>query len=556
MKKSSLFFLCLIVLSFSLSLVAQNGLECIVVEKYYVSSVVDTSVNDLGGRLPVGSVTYRIYADMLPGYKFQAAYGVDVAPVGQVGPGDHELILGTSTLFFNNEDRGATTPSFTKARCADNTVMLDSWLSVGAACVGNFGVMKDKDNGVATVVNGDGVLQNNDPSAGIPLTQQDGLLSGSPEAVTEVGLTNIIGMFDNQNDGTNGPLFSTYNGSWACLGGCEGPSPADNILLIAQITTDGIFWYDLNIQIGTPSGGVERYVARNPVGSEILLPCLSDTFGLPANNNPPIVNITNPANGFTAVEGTSISIAADATVVGSTITQVEFFANGTSIAVDNTAPYTANWTLALGSQNLTAKATAANGLETISSVVSVTGLPSGTLAISITNPTSGSSFVSGNTLSIEATASAPVGATITQVNFLVDGISVGQDNTAPYAIDWVVTPGAHTLTASVTDDNGQQVNSQPVQITGTPTSVSEASAQQILIYPSPVATALMIRILDLEGVFNYSLLDLSGRQLFTGEVVSEGGDIRYAIDMSAVSPGTYFMHLTNGKVNKVERIIK
>lgn len=255
-----------------LALHAQNGLECVMVEKYYISDANDTMVNMDGGVLPVGSVTYRIYADMLPGYKFQAAYGVNT-------PGaDHELRIATTTLFFNNEDRGSTSPTFSKAQSQNNTVMLDSWLSVGAACTGNFGIMKDVDDGVNNAANNDGVLQNNDPLAGIPLTTQDGFISVSgrtPEAVTAVGIATGIAMFDNQNDGTNGPVFSTWNGSWASLNGSMGPDTIDNKVLIAQMTTDGTFSFELNIQIGTPTGGVENYVAKNPVGTEIQLACLT-----------------------------------------------------------------------------------------------------------------------------------------------------------------------------------------------------------------------------------------------------------------------------------------
>gem|GEM_PF-456013 len=252
---------------------AQNGLECVLVEKYYISDANDTIANPDGGVLPVGSVTYRIYADMLPGYRFQAVYGVNT-------PGaEHECRIETSTLFFNNEDRGAATPNFTKAQAADNTVMLDSWLSVGAACKFNYGILKSLDDGVATVSNTylPPVLQNNHPDAGIPLTVQDGIIAGNatPEPVTFVGITTEVLVFDNQNDGTNGPLFLTDNGSWAALNGAVGPDSIDNKVLIAQITTDGIFKFELNIQIGAPLGGVENYVAKNPVGSEIMLPCLT-----------------------------------------------------------------------------------------------------------------------------------------------------------------------------------------------------------------------------------------------------------------------------------------
>ncbi len=238
---------------------SQNGLENVIVEKYYVSDANDATQNLTGGVLPIGSVTYRIYADLLQGYKFQAAYGVP----------DHELRIATTTLFFNNEDRGATSPTYNKNQASQNTVMLDSWLSVGAACTGNFGILKSLDDGDNNVVNADGVLQNNDATAGIPLTIQDGLLAGTPEALTAVGISTEMAMFDAQNDGTNGPVFSTINGSWASLNGSIGPDTIDNKVLIAQITTNGDFSFELNIQVGTPNGGVENYVASNPVGAEI-----------------------------------------------------------------------------------------------------------------------------------------------------------------------------------------------------------------------------------------------------------------------------------------------
>jgi hypothetical protein len=273
---------------------AQNGLENVIVEKYYISDANDANADLVGGVLPVGSVTYRIYADMLQGYKFQAAYGVP----------DHELRIETTTLFWNNEDRGATSPTFSKVNAQKNTVMLDSWLSVGAACVGQYGIMKIYDDGINNAVNSYSpqVLQNNDPAAGIPLTTQDGFFAGSPEPVTTVGISNEITVFDNQNDGTNGPVFSTYNGSWASLNGSFGPDTVDNKVLIAQITTDGVLSFKLNIQIGTPTGGVENYVADNPIGSEIQMASLiySSTTGVQSHSvkNSNISIYPNPSSDF------------------------------------------------------------------------------------------------------------------------------------------------------------------------------------------------------------------------------------------------------------------
>jgi hypothetical protein len=265
MKKT---LLCSAILFAGMLSVNAQGLENIIVEKYYISNANDASVNSVGGVLPVGSVTYRVYVDMLPDYVVQSIYGDP----------NHELRIETSTLFFNNEDRGAVHPTMGFNFLDDNTVMLDSWLSVGAACNGRFGVLKTADDGVGTIVNTDGVLQNNDPLMGIPLTQQDGILlaATAPEPVITVGIGNDITVFDAQNDGTNGPLFSTFNGAWASVNGSAGPDPATNQVLIAQITTDGTFSFNLNIQIRNQTTfAVENYVASAATGNEIEFPALN-----------------------------------------------------------------------------------------------------------------------------------------------------------------------------------------------------------------------------------------------------------------------------------------
>ncbi len=257
-------FLFLAMSFFSVSASAQQGLEGIIVETYYISNTADEVPND-GGTLPSESVTYRVFVDMLPDYKFQAAYGTP--SIG--GEGGHELSISTSTLFFNNEDRGATTPTYTKNQARDNTVMLDSWLSVGAACVGQMGVLKTEDDGVATNQNNDNLLQNNNPAAGIPLTEQDGMITGVPVNATLVGEANLASpIFDNTNEVSNGSSFVMNDGAWSALTGATGPT-ASNRVLIGQFTTNGVFSFKLNIQIGTPAGGVERYVAENPVNDEI-----------------------------------------------------------------------------------------------------------------------------------------------------------------------------------------------------------------------------------------------------------------------------------------------
>ncbi len=247
-----------------------QGLEDIIVERYYVSDANDATDTD-GGTLPEGSVTYRIFVDMLPGYNFQAVYG----------NANHTLQIATTTEFFNNEDRGEQTgEAIGDNRVDENTVALDSWISVGGATDAHLGVLKseDPDGSIVGGANNDGgsegiaggLLVNADASAGLPLTTADGLVAGAPVDVTAVGDLDLS-MFADANDGT---ALVTNGGSWAALGGVQGAT-ASNTVLIAQITTDGELSFELNVQIGTPDGGVERYVASNPIDDEIQFPGLT-----------------------------------------------------------------------------------------------------------------------------------------------------------------------------------------------------------------------------------------------------------------------------------------
>jgi hypothetical protein len=242
---------------------SRNGLENIIVETYYISSKADV-IHD-GGKLEMGSVTYRIFADMLPGYRFQAAYGLS----------GHPLKISTTTSFFNNELFGSVSANdIPVGKLKFNTVMLDSWLSVGAISSVNFGVLKKEDTSVA-IVNADGILENTDDAAGIPISKKDGMIPMSPvPVITYFGIDSaMLNLFSNKNVIAEGQEFITGDGSWASFGGTAGVD-SSNRVIIAQITTDGHFSFELNIQIGTPVGTSENYVARDPVGDEKCEPFL------------------------------------------------------------------------------------------------------------------------------------------------------------------------------------------------------------------------------------------------------------------------------------------
>ena len=287
---------------------SQNGLENVIVEKYYVSNAADSAGSS--GILPVGSVTYRIYADLAPGFNFQALYGV---------PG-HPIKIQSSTSFFNNEDYGAVTPtSISSTNTRKNTVMLDSWFSVGGTANGKVGLLKPEDTD-GSIGNANGILQNADTSIGFPLYQRDGMIGGSPLAATFVGLSSTgngdLGVFDGLS--RVGGDFISSNGSIAALGGAIGPNAANRVL-VGQFTTEGAFHYELNVQIGTPCGGTQNYVSSAPVGNEILAGFLTNTI-----NSAPLV--------------ANCSVVQPLNCVGSSNGSVSVSVSGGS------APYTYSWT--------------------------------------------------------------------------------------------------------------------------------------------------------------------------------------------------------------------
>lgn len=263
MKSLYLFSLALLVSTLSFA----QGLEDVIVETYYVSDANDAADQDGGDTpLPEGSVTYRIYVDMAEGYEIQAVYGNS----------DHEMRIETTSLFWNNEDRGESTgDQLPTIRLDENTVALDSYLTLGAASDQHFGIPKNLDTD-GSIVGGDnndggsegvdgGLLVNLTPEMGLALTESDGLIEGTLSSdVLGVGIS-----FDVFADVPVGNSFVTgggqdSGGAWSVLEGVQGPTD-ENIVLIAQITTDGDLSFKLNLQLGTPDGETEQYVSSLPM---------------------------------------------------------------------------------------------------------------------------------------------------------------------------------------------------------------------------------------------------------------------------------------------------
>jgi hypothetical protein len=447
-------------------LYAQNGLENISVEKYYVSNAADATQADQEslenslptGALPVGSVTYRFYADMLPGYKILQVYAD--------GTRNQSIKFATTTSFYNNPNGSISPGNTSKSAIKNKLLALDSYLTMGSVANGNYGILKAEDDGVANNItvnaNPAGVLLNNNPSLGIPLTSQDGMIAGPGTIIPAFsGLSS-----DNEAAFGDGTLIKNtlefIDGAIYTTTAVAGPIAATNKVLIAQVTTNGALHYELNVLLMAPDGSGHFFVARNPQTGDVVVPSLMGSL----IDDPISVEITDPVNNAVYLVGTPIAIGATVNATNP-VTSVEFLLDGISIGTDNSAPYTIDYTASTpGTYTLIAKATGNSGVQAISNPVNIVVYPQDDIdspVVTITSPVEGATYPIGTPVTITADATDADGS-VASVEFFVDGISIGIDHTAPYAISYIPAIGAHTLIAKATDNGGLSSNSTPVHI--------------------------------------------------------------------------------------------
>ncbi|HSB54444.1 MAG TPA: Ig-like domain-containing protein, partial [Gemmatimonadales bacterium] len=180
-------------------------------------------------------------------------------------------------------------------------------------------------------------------------------------------------------------------------------------------------------------GGAQSHVVSTPATNTTYTATLVATG---AANQPPTVSLTFPANNATLTVNVALQVTATAADPDGSVTQVQFFDDATQLGVDSTAPYAVNWTPTVsGPHVLTARATDNDGAVTTSAAVNVTvaGGSGDTQppTITLTSPGDGAQGLTG---SQSATATADDNVGVVGVEFQLDGVSLGEDLTAPYAM--------------------------------------------------------------------------------------------------------------------------
>ena len=444
------------------SSVFSQGLDGIVVEKYYKANAADVA-NALAQNavtpLTENSVTYRVYVDLAAGYKFNLLFGTAAKP----------LTVNTTTAFFNDPNYGTainpTAAATLGGNIRKNTAMIDSWFTTGGAAGSKAGVLKSEDTD-GTLANVQGILANNPGGCfGLPIngaTGQDGFLPSSASTVITpngLGLGTALDVLDQ----TNGGSIIINAGSIAALGGVVGAT-SSNMVLIGQFTTNGEFSFALNIQIQNIATGVSYdYVAGTPGSGQLTHPTLTLV-----PNVAPTVSITSPAASASIITGTAMTITANAADANGTVTGVSFYLDGTLLSTDNTAPYEASYTAVAGSRAIYAVAIDNDCVSTTSTTVNFTvaNNQAPTVVLSTTNATT---TVVGHTVTFTAAVTDPEAFPITTgVEFYKNGtlIAGSLDLTAPFEYAYPVVLGAFTITAKAADHLGLVGTSNGVVITG------------------------------------------------------------------------------------------
>jgi hypothetical protein len=208
-------------------------------------------------------------------------------------------------------------------------------------------------------------------------------------------------------------------------------------------------------------------VARDSSGNTATATAVTVTVN--NDTTPPTVSMTAPANGATVIGTVTVSATAtDETAVAG----VQFKLDGANFGGEDTiAPYSIAWdttTIANGSHTLTAVARDAAGNMTTATAVTVTvnNLDSTPPTVSMTAPPNGAT-VAGSSVTVTATASDNIA--VIGVQFLLDGLNLGaEDTTSPYTMAWNtigVANGVHSLSAVARDGAGNTTTATPVSVT-------------------------------------------------------------------------------------------
>ncbi|MGE0593034.1 MAG: Ig-like domain-containing protein [Vicinamibacterales bacterium] len=282
------------------------------------------------------------------------------------------------------------------------------------------------------------------------------------------------------------------------------------------------------------------------VALALCLSALAPTQAESQTNLPPTVALTAPADGSSAPVGADVVVFAAAADQNGSVVRVDFYAGGTLIASDTSAPFWIVWNTSVpGDHVLTAVARDNNGATTTSAPVTATRTSSSNLPPVVSLAANASAYEAPASINLRANASDADG-TISRVDFFANGALILSDFNSSYRATWQdVGPGTHTLTARAWDNAGGSTLSAPVVVTVSGGSTTNAPPVVAMTAPvagssleSPASVTLGASATDADGTV------VEVQFFVNGSMVGWAASAPYAIPWSPPATGTYSIRAT------------
>jgi len=235
---------------FTACAIRAQGIESVLVERYH----------ELPGATPDAPalITYRIYLDLAPGHSLLTVFG------------EHErnLCFRTTTRFFNDTVNGGSAGERIDPALLDQfPLALDSWLAFGFGTSGHKAVPLHLDTDGSVLRKPKRPKDAKGYAAN--LLHRDGLAAAPrvPEVMKLYVSTSYL-------ERLSGSLIETAVGAYGVMGSVAGATE-ENMVLIAQLTTDGDLGYAINAAVRAPDGSILKHLAYPAAAiDEVELPAL------------------------------------------------------------------------------------------------------------------------------------------------------------------------------------------------------------------------------------------------------------------------------------------
>jgi len=170
--------------------------------------------------------------------------------------------------------------------------------------------------------------------------------------------------------------------------------------------------------------------------------------------------------------------------------------------------------------------------------------------VSITSPTNGFTYESGDTVTITATATDDFG--IAKVEFFHDGTLIGEDTTEPYSITWCGLFGSHTLTARATDTHSTGGDSPGISVAGAEIAAGTGTGFTVERYDgiSGTAVANLTSHSNYPASPSYSAYVTNGQSFVYDENMDSYGTRMRAL-FTAPKAGTYRFYIASDDASEL-----